>query len=164
MNCRGLSLFGVLALLYVFTGCASDAPVPVQALVPIVSNQPVAPVPLLENMTVYQWRGDFRRLEDDIERAMNKEEWARLKQEERDGVIHAKGVVPDNRHGWIIAWQIGETDVAVAVRVGLFGEQKLEGTYAARLKQVMAGKPKPKRNWGFELPPLPGLGSKTKEN
>lgn len=148
-----LNVAGVASL----TGCASDLPIPVQPLAPATANPPTAPVPLLRNMSVYQWPDSFDRLEVDIERAMNKQEWALLNQEKADGVIRAEGVVPDNRHAWITAWRVNEKDIAVAVRVGLYGDEPLESLYAARLKQVLAGKAKPKRNWGFELPPLPKL-------
>ncbi len=144
----------VCLLVWFVTGCANDLPVPVQPLTPVISNPPVAPAPLLENMSVFELPGSFDRLKADLERAMNRQEWVLLNQTVESKVIRAEGVLPDNRHAWIIAWQTTEKEIALAVRVGLYGDEERERLYAARLKQVLAGKPKPKRNWSFELPPL----------
>jgi hypothetical protein len=115
------------------------------------------------NMTLARWAAPANRLLDDIPRAIQRHEWAALHIEPQvDAMlpgaslptmaISATALLPDDREAAILAWRIADHEVAVAVRVGYFGDPAAERDFLARVRQVMAGKPKPKRGGTFELP------------
>lgn len=120
-----------------------------------------APGPV--TMTRAQWAAPADRLPADIPRAVKRNEWAvlhiepavndtELRPSHGGAVMSVTGLLPDDREATILAWRISADEVGVAVRVGYFGDPAAERQFLAVLREVMAGKPKPKRGGTFELP------------
>jgi len=90
------------------------------------------------------WRADFDRLIYDIPRAMEKHHWGMLsiKQVTADGdrLVRASGLLVDGREAKLVAWPSGKNSVAVALRVGRFGDPDQEQAFINRLAEVLRGK------------------------
>ncbi len=67
----------------------------------------------------------------------------------------ARGLTPDGKQLEFIAWPVPDTtpaQIAVAIRIGHFGDEKQERQFLAMLTHHLAGKPRPKRDATFTLP------------
>jgi len=141
----------------------------------------------LPRATQAQLPGDPQRLGDDVQRTAKQLEWGMLSISDTirksDGsatppgpaVVRARALLPDGRAATLVAWPIEPATydekgkkllkpgrVAVALRVGFFGDRQNQERFIRRLSRVMAGDPKPVRGWGFTLPPVEGQGESTK--
>ena len=123
---------------------------------------------------VLRFRADPQRLPVDVVRALEPMHWAKVRLDvtragdraEENAApssrpeaaagpalrVRALALLPDNRKARIDAWSEGPEAAACRVRVGNFGDERLERAFLKVLGKVLAGKPKPQRGGTFELP------------
>lgn len=152
-----LAVVGVLSAVCV-AGCVQLTVRSIDRLSGAAINEP------FPDASVAQWPADFKRLVYDIPRAVKKHHWGMLglKQHGPEGgdteteaserIIRAAALLPDGRSATIVAWPEDETTIAVALRVGPFGDALQEEAFLVRLAQVMRGKPSRRHRQEFELP------------
>lgn len=88
-------------------------------------------------------------------RAIQRSHWGVVRVDvEREPVVdvHAEALLPDGRTAWVRAWGADAATVNATVSVGRFGDADLERAYLQTLRDTLAGKPKPYRNWKYSLP------------
>ncbi len=110
--------------------------------------------------SVARWKADPFRLAADVTRAVERSDWGLLELKGVSAVttepssvpLRAEALLPDNRVAVIHAWVMGGDEVAVAVMIGRFGDRKTQEHFLQVLADSLAGKPRPKRGGGFELP------------
>ena len=61
-------------------------------------------------------------------------------------------VLPSNLQATILAWPLAPNTVAVALRVGVFGDRAEESVFMGRLADTLKDKPIPKRGGSLVLP------------
>ena len=113
----------------------------------------------LEDGSSAQWKADADRLLADIGRSFRDLHWGKqyLRRQPRDDrqplqKVRAAGLLPDGRTATVIAWPVEPDQIAVAVRIGQFGDAKQQQMFINMLAKILAGKPKPKRGGSFRLP------------
>jgi len=117
-----------------------------------------------------RWNADNSRLGDDLPRAIEAVHWAVIRMALRPAALEvpeeslddqgratamvwrADALMPDGREARIVAWTPDPQQVAVAVRVGSFGDAAEEQRFVDALREVLDGPPKRKRRDKFVLP------------
>ena len=175
-----LGIVWVLAL-WAAPGCELIPPPPAMLTSTAVPDARPAEAP--PNMTFSQMPGDWRRLEDDLRRAIKRCHWGTLHVEPPsppkstdpaaalrsaptvtptvDQPIRMAAMLPDGRPVEILAWRVDGTNLAAGIRVGRFGDEEEERRYLRALTDVLAGPAMFKHRDTFELPdnwPSPSVG------
>lgn len=117
-----------------------------------------------------RWVADDGRLAADLSRAIEAVHWAPIRVVMRPAVLgmadtamdddvragamvwHADALMPDGREVRIMAWPAQPRQVAVAVRVGRFGDAAQERQFIDALRKVLDGPSKRIRRNKFVLP------------
>ena len=106
-----------------------------------------------------QWKADADRLADDIRRSFRDLHWGRKYLRRHPGddrqplqLVRAAALLNDGRTATVVAWPVHQHQVAVAVRVGQFGDLAQQRKFIHMLAKTLYGKPKPKRGSLFRLP------------
>ena len=117
----------------------------------------------IRNASTIQINGDPQRLAEDVRRTTRKVYWGVLDLKSQ-GIIDHNGpdepppaedvLLPNDLQGEVAAWQVGNSRVGVAIRIGFFGNQELEKRWLRKFIDVMNGPPMPKR-YEYRLPHLP---------
>ena len=119
-----------------------------------------------------RWRGDPERLKVDLRRAIEALHWAVVSLDRRPAALELDdlrqppiedvlgavawrlvALLPDGRSAHVVAWTPRIQHVAVAVRVGYFGDEAKERRFIAQLRRTLAGSPHRVRHDTFVLPP-----------
>jgi len=123
----------------------------------------------IRNASTVQIKGDPQRLAEDVRRTTRKVYWGVIKVQSQGIIDHndpdapppsvpaavfADVLLPNDLEGEVAAWEAGDSRVAVAIRIGYFGNEELEKRWLRKFIEVMNGKPMPKR-YEYRLPHLP---------
>jgi hypothetical protein len=152
----------VLFAFLLLTGCASEPNYPLRshAIQPITPDHMPGAVALPPGTTFGTWRATPSRLAEDIPRAVKRLSWGLLEvslpPSEGPGAtgatVRAEALLPDNRIAVIHGWKLSETEIAVGVRIGRFGDAAIEQEFLQMLADALAGRAAPKRGGTFTLP------------
>jgi hypothetical protein len=148
-------------------GCSTEPNYPLRSHVvqPIVPAGLPGAAMLPLDTTFATWNATSSRLAEDIPRAVKRSNWGLLEITDQSlpaapeaaaagtAPIRAEALLPDNRVAVIHGWKLRENEVAVGVRIGRFGDAKVERDFIQMLADALAGKPAPRRGGTFTLPP-----------
>ena len=139
---------------FMATACA---PVPQSVPIDRIQNTHVDE-PFLDG-SLAQWQADGDRLVDDIRRSFRDLHWGKtyLRRQPSDDrqplqLVRAAAILDDGRTATVVAWPVRQDQVAVALRVGQFGDAARQQNFIHMLAKTLHGKPAPKRGGSFRLP------------
>lgn len=135
-----------------FSGCSGPQVQPIDHLTGSGLDQS------LPNASLARWEADFDRLIYDIPRAVKKLHWGLIGVQNVPSatgevtVLRAEALLPNGHVATIVAWRSHSGFMAVALRVGHFGDRRQERVFISQLAKILRGKPSRRHRQTFELP------------